>query len=95
MIMSAQTQHNSAESRSAGEVPGILLDEVTKPGSYVCLGTGDLIRITQADLSPRHVEPTKKPQTDPIYVAQISKDPFIPNSRARIAAADLDIEINF
>jgi hypothetical protein len=30
-----------------------------------------------------------------MFVTQVSGDPFVPITRARFAAADLDLEINF
>jgi len=79
----------------AGGKGRILLQEVTEPGAYVCHESGDLIRVTSAEVSSNAAEWVKKHDADPLYVEQISNDPFVAITQARMAAANLDIEINF
>ncbi len=71
------------------------LDEVTEPGAFVSEGTGDLVRIVPRGVLQEGEELLRKHDDEPVYVMRISNDPFIPISQARLAAANLDIAINF
>ena len=71
------------------------LDEVTEPGAYISKGTGDLVRIVQRGAFLEGKELLNRHDDEPVYVARISNDPFIPISQARLAAANSDITINF
>ncbi len=96
--MSSQPQSRSKKSwsfRFSSEAPRELLDEITEPGAYVCHGSGDLIRICGAGVPSDDTEAAKSGGSEPVYVTQVSRDPFVPISRARLAAANLDIEISF
>ena len=77
------------------EAPKKRLEEITEPGTYVCHGSGDLIRVAESGAPPGDTEPIENQSSQPIYVTQISRDPYVPISTARVAAANLDIEIQF
>jgi len=72
----------------------IRLEDIAHPGAYIRLGTGDVIRVTPGT---GREEATTLPDSgaEPVYVVQISGNPYVPISEARMAAANLDIEINF
>lgn len=72
----------------------IRLEDIARPGAYIRLGTGDLIRVTPGT-GGAEGGPLPDGGTEPVYVVQISGNPYIPISEARMAAANLDIEINF
>ncbi len=91
--MPGQDQYQSSDASPPDDVPYILLDEVTERGAYVSHRTGDLIRVVSTGASSGDSELIDKHSTEPIYVTQISQDPFVPISQARIAAANLNIEI--
>ena len=93
--MSSQQQHYSTRSWLPNDAPRKLLDEITEPGTYVCHGSGDLLRVAETEAPPSDVEPMQKQGDQPVYVTQISRDPYVPISKARVAAANLDIEIKF
>jgi hypothetical protein len=75
----------------------MLLDEIIEPGAYVCHRGGELIRVVRTesslDLGDAHL--IEQYGNRQIPVVRISEDPFVAVSRARIAAANLDIEVNF
>ena len=87
-------QVQGAESASHA-APLKLLEEITEPGAYICRDSGDLVRVTQSDAPSDDMELLKRQGTELVYVTQLSRDPFMPISLARIAAANLDMEINF
>jgi hypothetical protein len=73
----------------------ILLSEICSPGAYVCHWNGDLLRVTDGPVfdQPEAKEMEAPAGGEPRYVTQISPDPFIPLSRARMIAANMDLEI--
>ena len=73
----------------------VLLEQVSQAGAYVCRGTGDLIRVTPSGPTEVEAELIRKHHDEQLYVTQISGNPFIPISDARIAAANLDLDIDF
>ena len=93
--MAGQTKPQSRGSWSSSRTPRKLLDEITAPGAYVCHGSGDLIRVSESEVTSDDAEALKSAATEPVYVTLVSKDPFVPISQARLAAANLDIEISF
>ena len=93
--MTGETQHQSGGSLADSDLQWESLDAITEPGAYVCRGSGDLIRVPRVGRSSGNAELIKKHGSEPIYVVQVSEDPFIPISRVRLAAANLDIQIGF
>jgi len=73
------------------QVPFMKLNE---PGTYLSNWSGHLIRVPDA------VRQGRSPVieilgTEPLYVTKLSGDPFIPVTKARMLAADLDHAVNF
>lgn len=93
--MSEQTGFVSKDDQCLPDVPWLALDEVTDPGAYVCRGSGDLVRIVASGQPLGAEKLLDKEDPGSIFVTQVSVDPFIPITRARIEAADRDIEVNF
>ena len=94
-VVPIRSQRQSDATCSPGDLVWIPLDKVKEPGAYVCRGSRDLIRVPASGASSGSTELTEKHDADPIYVTRISTDPFVGISCARMAAANLDIEINF
>ena len=93
-VMSGETQRGSS-SLFGSDVRWKTLDEITEPGAYVSRGSGELIRVPRVGKSLAEEEVIGQHSGEPLHVTQISTDPFIPISRARIAAANLDVEVDF
>ncbi len=94
-VVSVGTPFQDNDSCPSAKAPRILLEGVNKPGAYVCHGTGDLIRVTGSGPTWVDAVPVQEDGNQSIVVTQVSGDPFVPITRARLAAADLDLEINF
>ena len=93
--MSAETQPQDEKPRREPDVRSTPLGEITEPGAYVCSRTGDLFRVVGRGAFSNEAELIEKHGTEPIYVTRISNDPFIRISQARVAAANMDIEVSF
>ncbi len=93
--MSTLAQVQVEDAPQEGDVLPTPLDKIAEPGAYVCPATGDLIRVVRTGACSDEEGLVKQHGTQAIFVTQVSNDPFIPISRARIAAANLDIEVSF
>ena len=71
------------------------LGDVTEPGAYVCRESGDLVRIAPTGAASDSSELIERQEAEPVYVVRIHPDPFVAISRARVLAANLDVEISF
>ena len=71
------------------------LGDVTEPGAYVCRESGDLVRIAPTGAAWDSSELIETQEAEPVYVVRIHPDPFVTISRARVLAANLDVEISF
>ncbi len=93
--MSTLAQVRVEDAPQERDVSRTPLDKVAEPGAYVCPKTGDLIRVVRTGACSDEEGLVKQHGAQAILVTQVSKDPFIPITQARIAAANLDIEISF
>ncbi|MFQ5462584.1 MAG: hypothetical protein ACE5E5_08155 [Phycisphaerae bacterium] len=93
--MSAETQGPLNASWPGSTVSWKSLDQIHEPGAYVSRSGGDLIRVPASGGSVGDAELMGKHGEEPVFVARISSDPFLPISSARMMAANLDIEIGF
>ncbi len=93
--MASSTHHSSKHTEAPANVEWTLLDDIRRPGVYVCRTSGDLLRVPAVGQTTDVGELLEKHGTDSIYVTRISADPFIPITRARLEAANRDIQLNF
>jgi hypothetical protein len=68
---------------------------VNEPGTYVSNWTGHLIRIPDEGIQPGRSPLIEIRGKEPMFVTKLCDDPFIPLSKARLIAADLDLNVNF
>ena len=76
----------------ATQVP---FDELEEPGTYLSNWTGHLVRVPDDGLKQGRSPVIDIRGREPMMLTKLSDDPFIPLTKARILAADLDLEINF
>ena len=93
--MATDQQKPLFENPNALAVKWIPLAELSQSGAYVAKETGDLIRVPPDGESTGEEELFGKGATQQLLVAKVSDNPFIPITKARLAAAALDIEISF
>ncbi len=70
-------------------------DQVNTPGLYIENRAGFLFRIPEDALVPGRSPGIEILSTDPCVVTKISDDPFLPITKARMIAADLDLQAWF
>ncbi len=70
-------------------------DDVSQPGAYVEKGTGDLFRIPKEALLQGASPLIVKQSRGASRLLMISSDPYITTERARMLAAESNVQPNF
>ena len=75
--------------------PRIPFCEIREPGTYINMETGSLFRVPEDALNKGH-SPVMDivSKTGPVCY-KLCDDPWVPINKARLLAADADIQINF
>ena len=93
------TKANPSEERGATRTShaGVICEfgQIEEQGCYVTHDAGRLLRVPADALSPGRSPIIDTVGRNPWLVTKISDDPYAPLSKARMAAADLDLSINF
>lgn len=83
------------ETQVKGCGASIPFESIETPGTYYSNWTGHLIRVPEEALSAGHSPMLEIIGKENMFVTCLSKDPFLPLNKARMVAADLDLEVNF
>lgn len=81
--------------RRVTHVSQVPFDEIEEPGTYYCNWSGHLIRIPEDGLKAGSSPVIDIRGTEPMICTRLSEDPYITLSKARMLAADLDLDVNF
>ncbi len=95
--MANQTeQEKPADFGTNSTGPRVLLQDILEPGAYVCHWNGDLLRVLENELPVDELPVLPETTADQeLETTKVSSDPFIPISKARMAASNFDIEVSF
>ena len=87
------TKARATDSRFRGvQMP---FDKINEPGTYFCNWTGHLMRIPDDAVKQGRSPVIDIVGPETMYVTKLSDDPYIPLTKARLIAADLDHAVNF
>jgi hypothetical protein len=70
-------------------------DQIETPGTYVECRTGTLLRIPDDALAPGRSPRMEIVAHETWTVMRLADDPYLPLTKARMIAADLDLPVNF
>lgn len=70
-------------------------DSINEPGTYVCNWSGHLMRVPEDAVKQGRSPVVDLIATEPLTVTRISDNPFIPLTKARMLAADYDLNVGF
>ena len=73
----------------------ILFEGINEPGAYVANWSGHLIRIPEDGVAAGRSPLISMSATEPLTVTKISDNPFVPVTKARLLASNLDVNVNF
>ncbi|MCH7704767.1 MAG: hypothetical protein IIB61_06625 [Planctomycetes bacterium] len=70
-------------------------DGIQEPGCYVCNWNGHLLRVPEDGVKPGRSPLLTLCGPQPLFVTKISNNPYIPMTKARLIASNLDMCVNF
>jgi len=94
--MSTTTEHTKTgtiNNSICGTV--IPFDQINDPGCYICNWSGHLLRIPEDGVTPGRSPLINMIGHDPLFVTKINDNPYIPVTKARLLAANCDVNVNF
>ena len=91
-VASTQTELSQSEKTAGSQTSW---DQIQSPGTYVEALSGHCFRVPDDALKGGRSPLIELIARDHPQFVQISADPFIPLTKARMVAADLDLNVNF
>lgn len=68
---------------------------ICEPGTYVCNWSGHLMRVPEDAVTPGRSPTINIVGPTELFVTKISDNPFVPVTKARLLACNLDVAVNF
>ena len=96
--MPANSQSREQQTREAeGSTIGtrVPFEGISEPGAYICEWSGHLLRVPPDAVAPGRSPLLNIIGSDPLYCIRISSDPFVPLTKAKLSASNLDVAVNF
>ena len=73
----------------------IPFDAISDPGAYICNWSGHLLRIPEDGVASGRGPVLSIVGAEPLFVTRISDNPFITITKAKLLAANWDVDVNF
>ncbi len=70
-------------------------EQVNEPGAYICNWSGHLLRIPEDGVASGRSPVLNIVGSEPLFVTKISDNPFITITKAKLLAANWDVDVNF
>ena len=70
-------------------------ESIKEPGCYICNWTGHLLRVPEDGVAPGRSPLLNIVGTEPLVVTKISENPYLTLTKAKIIAANIDVNVNF
>ena len=84
---------NTESTQSCGT--SVPFESLQEPGCYVCSWSGHLMRVPNDGVGPGRSPLINIVGTEPLFVTKLSDNPFIPVTKARLIACNLDCKVKF
>ena len=93
--MTTATQGTTTTESGASCGTTIPFESIQEPGCYICNWSGHLLRVPQDGVAPGRSPLISIFGTEQLFVTKISDNPFIPVTKAKMVASNLDCNVNF
>lgn len=70
-------------------------DQIDESGTYICNWNGFLLRVPEDGVAPGRSPLVNLIGPEPLFVTKIADNPWIPVTKARMLAANLDLSVSF
>ena len=91
--MSQQTLLQQSTLQDSGSVTPF--DAIAEPGAYIANWSGHLIRVPEDGVARGRSPVINMIGVNPLTVTKITDNPFVTLTKARLLAANLDVEVSF
>ncbi|MFQ5720753.1 MAG: hypothetical protein ACE5IK_14540 [Acidobacteriota bacterium] len=91
--MMASTKVKNGETRNF--MARLPFSDLGEPGTYLSEWSGHLVRIPDDGVKAGRSPVIEIVGKEPMYVIKLSDNPYITLTKARMVAADLDLDVNF
>ena len=68
---------------------------IQEPGCYICNWSGHLLRVPEDGVAPGRSPLLDIIGTEPLVVTKISENPYLTLTKAKLIAANIDLDVNF
>ena len=93
--MTAKYRITERDTSKKGIGPQIQFDSIEGPGTYLCNWSGHLLRVPEEAIQAGHSPLMDVVANEPLFVTKLSDNPYLTRAKARLLAADQDLEVNF
>ena len=93
--MTKGTQGTMATENRTPTGSTVPFEKITDPGCYICNWSGHLLRVPEDGVVPGRSPVLNIVGYDPLYVTKIADNPYIPLTKAKMLACNLDVNVNF
>ncbi len=93
--MGTEARNTSIEPQQRSRLLEVSWQEISEPGAYVELGSGDLYRVPKEALLQGASPLVRKESSGASSLMQVSKNPFITTLEARMICCEHNIVPNF
>ncbi len=90
---SPQNSSSQTEIQNIGTV--VPFEGIGEPGAYVANWSGHLVRVPEDGVAPGRSPLISFVGNQPLTVTKISSNPYVTLTKARLLAANIDLDVNF
>lgn len=90
-----QTKTYTPHTEGEGWGQVVPFEQIHEPGTYICNWNGFLVRVPQDSIAPGRSPLISLLGPTPLFVTKISSNPYLPITKARLLAANLDVAVCF
>jgi hypothetical protein len=87
------TKNTTAEWSHVGM--SIPFEQINEPGAYICCWSGHLLRVPEDGVTPGRSPLINIIGCGPLTVTKISDNPYVTVTKAKLLAANFDLNVNF
>ena len=73
----------------------IPFENINEPGCYICNWSGHLLRVPEDGVAAGRSPLVNIIGCEPLFVTKLSDNPYIPLTKAKMIASNLDCAVNF
>ena len=93
--MTTTTQGTPTSTSEACCGTTIAFENIHEPGCYICNWSGHLLRVPPDGVAAGRSPLISILGNEPLFVTKLSDNPFVPVTKAKMVACNLDCNVNF